>query len=246
MARINQRNYYRLLHVQHDAPVEVIKASYRTIMQKLKQHPDLGGDGENASLLNEAFAVLSSPEKRARYDRKRFKFRAPGNGQYYRPRTTSGKQTTAAQYGVKDPCYCPFCRASIPEHKIQGGAFSDCLVCDSPLTPVKKNRQASSGKRALKRTPVRGLVYFLTSWPQLRENIGEIQNLSPMGLKFFNSARIPLNSMIKIDSHGLKAVGRVVSCFRSADRQTSGYYIGVEFITLSYRAAHGVFVSEKA
>ena len=61
----NRRNYYRLLHVQPDAPGEVIKASYRTLMQKLRQHPDLGGDDCNAALLNEAYAVLTNPERRA-------------------------------------------------------------------------------------------------------------------------------------------------------------------------------------
>ena len=40
----NRRNYYRILHVQPDAPTEIIKSSYRTLMQKLRMHPDLGGD----------------------------------------------------------------------------------------------------------------------------------------------------------------------------------------------------------
>ena len=44
----NRRNYYRLLQVQPDAAPEVIKASYRTLMQKLRLHPDLGGDEWNA------------------------------------------------------------------------------------------------------------------------------------------------------------------------------------------------------
>ena len=39
----NRRNYYRILHVQMDAPTEIIKASYRTCMQKLREAtlPDL-------------------------------------------------------------------------------------------------------------------------------------------------------------------------------------------------------------
>jgi hypothetical protein len=42
MGKQNRRNYYRILHVQPDAPMEVIRASYRTLMQKLRFHPDLG------------------------------------------------------------------------------------------------------------------------------------------------------------------------------------------------------------
>ncbi len=64
----NRRNYYRILHIQPDAPPDIIKASYRTQMQKLKMHPDLGGDEWNASVLNEAYQVLSNPKKRAAYD----------------------------------------------------------------------------------------------------------------------------------------------------------------------------------
>lgn len=68
----NKRNYYRILFVQPDAPVEVIRASYRTLMQKLKQHPDLGGEHWNASVINEAHNVLSNKEKRRVYDRMLF------------------------------------------------------------------------------------------------------------------------------------------------------------------------------
>ena len=64
----NKRNYYRVLFVQPDAPMEIIQASYRTIMQKLKAHPDLGGDTWNASVINEAYQTLIDHEKRVRYD----------------------------------------------------------------------------------------------------------------------------------------------------------------------------------
>ncbi len=64
----NQRNYYRVLYVQPDAPLEIVRASYRTLMQKLKAHPDLGGDEWNAAVINQAFAVLSDTRKRRAYD----------------------------------------------------------------------------------------------------------------------------------------------------------------------------------
>ena len=65
----NRRNYYRILHVQPDAPVEIIKASYRTLMQKLQHHPDLGGDEWSCALINEAYAVVTDPIRRQAYDR---------------------------------------------------------------------------------------------------------------------------------------------------------------------------------
>ena len=64
----NRRNLYRILHVQPDAPDEIIQSSYRTLMMKLRMHPDLGGDHYTATLINEAYAVLSDPARRAAYD----------------------------------------------------------------------------------------------------------------------------------------------------------------------------------
>ena len=53
-----RRNLYRLLYVQPEAPVEIIKASYRTLMSVLRLHPDLGGDHERAARVNAAYEVL--------------------------------------------------------------------------------------------------------------------------------------------------------------------------------------------
>ncbi len=64
----NRRNYYRILKVQPDASSEIIKSNYRAIMQKLKMHPDLGGDEWNASIINMAYDVLKNPTKRKKYD----------------------------------------------------------------------------------------------------------------------------------------------------------------------------------
>ena len=52
-----RRNLYRILHVQPEAPPEVIRASYRTLMSTLRAHPDLGGDPAAAA----PRAVASSP-----------------------------------------------------------------------------------------------------------------------------------------------------------------------------------------
>ena len=63
-----RRNLYRILHVQPEAPLEVIRASYRTLMSTLRAHPDLGGDPEAAAQINAAYAILADPERRRAYD----------------------------------------------------------------------------------------------------------------------------------------------------------------------------------
>jgi len=65
-----RRNYYRILNVQPDAPLEIIKNNYRTLLQKLRLHPDLGGENWNASVINEAYNILRHPKKRVAYDKK--------------------------------------------------------------------------------------------------------------------------------------------------------------------------------
>ena len=64
-----RRNHYRVLHLQPDAPIAVVKVNYRTMMHKLGAHPDLGGTTERAAQLNLAYCTLSDPERRAAYDR---------------------------------------------------------------------------------------------------------------------------------------------------------------------------------
>ena len=64
-------DHYDTLGVARDADASTIKSAYRKLA--LRYHPDRNnGDGEaeeRFKAINEAYAVLSDPEKRARYDR---------------------------------------------------------------------------------------------------------------------------------------------------------------------------------
>lgn len=63
-------DYYRILQVARNADPEVIEKAYKVLARK--RHPDMhagGRDAHDAMLeLNEAYAVLSDPVKRAAYD----------------------------------------------------------------------------------------------------------------------------------------------------------------------------------
>ena len=65
------KDYYEILGVSRDATIEEIKAAYRNLAKKY--HPDVAQNKEEAEKkfreINEAYQVLSDPEKRKIYDK---------------------------------------------------------------------------------------------------------------------------------------------------------------------------------
>lgn len=59
-------NYYDVLGVSKTASADEIKKAFRRLSRK--HHPDTGGTEEKFKELNEAYQVLSDPEKRSQYD----------------------------------------------------------------------------------------------------------------------------------------------------------------------------------
>ena len=60
------KDFYDILGVSRTASADEIKKAFRK--QARKHHPDAGGSEERFKELNEAYEVLSDPEKRAQYD----------------------------------------------------------------------------------------------------------------------------------------------------------------------------------
>lgn len=238
----NRRNYYRILHVQPDAPLEIIKASYRTLMHKLRQHPDLGGDTDQAAVLNDAYAVLSDLEKRKKYD-----------ANYTYPAINELREGNIAASGVleKDSVTqtpkrretanssCPFCQSPIHFE-----IYPDvrCSQCDSPLNPVTTLEFEKFGQRQITRIMANSEITFFTRWPQsgLR---GQVQDLSPSGMRFITNTPLSINSIIKIKGNHLDSVAQIVNYNKLKKALSPFYSIGIKFLTLEFHQKTGTFVS---
>jgi len=222
----NRRNYYRVLGVQPDAPHEVIRASYFALMSKLKQHPDLGGDHWNATILNEAYHILSNKDRRARYDVELFK------------RYT--KNPDLADQLEKEPVmsyFCPFCKRPLSRSSAQA---SGCSNCNSPL----RTPDISTGdleRRSIDRIRRSGTIIFYTEWPQ-KGTKAQVVDLSPKGMRFITKDPLPVHSVIKICSPFLEATAKVVE----SSKGTRRFAIGVQFLTVSFTDQRGTFVSTSA
>jgi curved DNA-binding protein CbpA len=241
MSRDNRRNYYRLLHVQPDAPTEIIKASYRTLMQRLRMHPDLGGDDWNASLLNEAYAVLVDPDKRAAYDADRDEFRRDDTARAQEAATQNDQVDERPSPGTRahgSDEHCPFCHTGV-DLRIE--ADSLCRECASPLARASNAARGADWIRSLERIPKQQSIQVWPDWPQAPE-AAMLVDLSLSGLRFRLPRALGENHFIKIDSELFASIARVVHC-RPAD---SGWELGAEFYTLRFRRSRGAFVSAEA
>lgn len=79
-----RKDYYEILGVSKNASQEEIKKAYYRLAHKY--HPDKGGDEEKFKEINEAYQVLSNPQKRQQYDAFGYTFEEayqPGAGNRY-------------------------------------------------------------------------------------------------------------------------------------------------------------------
>jgi len=242
----NNRNYYQILHVQQDAPVEVIRSSYRTIMQRLKMHPDLGGDHEEAAVVNQAYAVLTHAEKRAKYDEALLASENDESIDTSRKRKTQSNPSAPkkpAYYNreIEPSEYCSFCRA---KHSLGNNIepHSECKQCGSTLYPAIKHTFQKDDKRMIERIDKQWPVTFFTEWPDAVAYTGQTQDVSLNGLQMLTAVSLQEGQLLKMKSQTLDAVVRVMNYREDYEQGVKLWRVGMEFITLRFYKSHGTFV----
>lgn len=224
----NRRNYYRILQVQPDAPVEIIRASYCTLMRELKNHPDLGGSTFEASLLNEAYETLSNPQNRAEYDKKiqanRFKRAAADT-------KPSPEQPKTA--------HCPFCKTRLTPAAQAG---KNCPVCKIPLPSSQPLEISGESRRTIARMKRNDRIVYSSAWPEVRKEATMI-DLSPKGMRFRCSEKLQPGTVLKISAPLLKACAHVTNQRMEHEEEDLSYTVGVSFITVIFEETRGAFFS---
>lgn len=230
-----RRNLYRILHVQPEAPNEVLKASYRALMGTARTHPDLGGDTDRAALINHAYSVLSDPERRQAYDR--LLTRPTG--------LTAGSAGADADPGrwAADHrrMYCPFCR-----QLLEGGAPADdgCARCGAPLSkpPVAPAERAELiGRRRSPR--VERHEQALLRLPDSPDDFGvRVQDLSFSGIALEAGVAVREGQAVRVLAAAFDTVAQVLHCRRAA---AAGYTLHGRLLTMRLQRRAGAFVDAR-
>lgn len=240
--RIDSSDFYEVLHVSRNAPVEIIRGSYRMLMQQLKNHPDLGGDAATAALINEAYTVLTDPERRAEYDARLNLIGQVASGVVD---DDSEKEPAAQPQRILDPYrQCLFCEAPHRHGRIID-ADAACTACGSPLALAESRRLEISDQRAVARIDKQQNVRFFTHWPQREGYAGHTEDISLNGLRLVTSHDLAAGQCIKIISHVVEAVANVTHCTWARRRWRTKCVAGVSFVTFRFAQSVGGFVSHR-
>ncbi|QJR37384.1 J domain-containing protein [Gemmatimonas groenlandica] len=197
----NRRNHYRLLHVQPDAPAAVIKAAYRALIAT--RHPDVGGNEYEAVLLNDAYAVLSDPAKRAAYDARRAARTASRHGT---------AQPAASAHPTPPAHVCPMCHLGLPSHVDRN---TRCARCHAPLAPVRVtgSRGKPMDRRGIPRVSKSDWAIMYVDWRSDAIDV-RMRDLSLDGISVYSGLELPLHRVVRIVGQSFDVVATAVGCRR--------------------------------
>jgi curved DNA-binding protein CbpA len=233
----NRRNYYRILHVDRDAPAAVIQASYRTLMHRLRVHPDLGGDEGEAALVNEAFATLGDPARRAAYDVQLGRTSLHRSAGPAKPAASPTQPKSQAKKTV-----CGFCGA--PHLGAQPTRpDASCARCRSPLSPPPRQDAGDRSRRKMERLPRDLPVTFRRA--ESRDVVwhGSMKDISLQGMRLVTPLRLSAGERLLIENSFCTTVAVVKSTRRNPALQGGAWESGVELLTIRLVQDQGRLIS---
>ena len=148
-------NYYEVLQIDPKADQAVIRAAYRTLMKELHNHPDHGGNTEDAQRINEAYSNLIDPQKRRMVDQR---IRRWYSGLHQREKSNTGevRYIRCAGCGATNRVYV---------NKLHQNTMVQCGVCRSVLLCSDSSSSDSASK------PMKKMLMHLThdKWSYIDE-----------------------------------------------------------------------------
>ena len=241
----SRRNLYRILYVQPEAPVEVIRASYRTLIGPLGFHHDKGGDHEAAARINNAYSILSDPVRRRAYDKTLGKENLRGRG-----RAGFGGPAQPSAAGIVVPAHpgewrerheCPFCRHALPSPLHPA---SRCTRCDAPLWPAVQDASRGHelfGRRNNSRTGKNLQTTVVPAWGA-RPETATLRDLSLTGCHLVQRLAVAPMTVMRMTNAELDAVVLVLSCRKSSEMHS----IHGQLLTVMLEKQSGVYFNAVA
>ncbi len=250
----NQRNYYRLMHVQPDAEDQVIEVAYRACSERASKEYKL--------LLDEAFSIIGKKESRLIYDTllrlyshresierlRRLMFAANSsvtisNMLPIQPSADKAKSEITSHQAKLKPVHCKFCGAisTRGNSEFVDQLAHSCSTCHSPLS-LPADVFINQTRRSLMRMNQTTTVHIYQSWPSNPVPV-LLENLSPIGLSYLAPQEFKVEQIIKIDARHFKAVAKVVHC---REVESKEYRTGARFLTIEFARTTGSFLSAVA
>ena len=126
---MRDQSLYELLQVSENADQEIIQAAYRRLV--LRYHPDRSSEPNAAEMtqrLNDAYAILSDPARKAEYDRE---LRSRSS------RPSSGTGQTSSRTSQSRPNTQPPPTRTSPPRRAPRRTRVDCPHCKQSVVPTK-------------------------------------------------------------------------------------------------------------
>ena len=207
----------------------------------MKMHPDLGGEHWHASLINEAYATLSDPDKRSRYD-DTIQMSADELREAGASEQTDADGDSEVEEEIPSGEFCRLPHPALPRIDRAGCALRQLLQPLVPRGAQTARGNVATGRATHAQEPAGDVLSRMAECQGLS---GLTLDLSLAGMRFITDLKLPVGKILKIDCDTCIAVGQVRNCrFASADKHPH-WQIGVQFITLRFKSSRGGFVSEE-